>query len=81
MLNISDGKPYGMISAGLQGHDGQFLSILAQSRVKPDFSMKVGGRDFTVADLIEYEKRSCQSGKELTFKLIALSHYLKSDET
>jgi hypothetical protein len=34
-----------------------------------------------VADLIEYEKRTCKPGIELTFKLIALSHYLKSDET
>ena len=43
--------------------------------------MHIGGKDFTVADFIEEEKLTCQSGTELTFKLIALSHYLPSDAT
>lgn len=66
---------------GVQGHHGQFLAMLAQSRVKTDFPIRVEGKDFTVADLIEFEKRTCYSKTELTFKLIALSHYLKSDDT
>jgi hypothetical protein len=41
--------------------------------------MRIGGRDFTVVDYIEEEKATCQSGTELTFKLLALSHYLPSD--
>ncbi len=66
---------------GTQGHAGQFLAMLAQWRVRPETPMKVQGRDFTVADLIEYEKRTCEPKSELTFKLIALSYYLDSDTT
>ncbi len=43
--------------------------------------MRIDGKDFTVADYIEEEKATCQSGTELTFKLIALAHYLPSDAT
>jgi hypothetical protein len=66
-----------MIGPGVQGHKGQFLAMLAQSKVSSEYPMKVEGKDFTIADLIEYEKRTCEAGTELTFKLIALTHYLK----
>jgi hypothetical protein len=66
---------------GLQGHDGQLLSVLAQAHVMPDYAIKVGGQDFTVADLVDYEKRTCAARTELTFKLIGLAHYLDSDAT
>jgi hypothetical protein len=66
---------------GLQGHLGQFLAIIAQSHVPADFPMKIGGKDFTIKDLIEHEKQDCRAGEELTFKLIGLSHYLDSDDT
>lgn len=69
------------IGPGVQGHAGQYLAMLAQSRVKSTFPMKVDGRDFTVADLIEHEKLTCRPNTELTFKLIALSHYLRSDDS
>lgn len=68
-------------TAGMQGHAGQFLAMLAQSRVRPETSMRVQGREFTVADFIEYEKKTCEPKTELTFKLIALAYYLESDET
>lgn len=68
------------IGPGVQGHAGQFLAMLAQSRVRTDYPIKIDGRDFTVADLIEHEKHTCQPRTELTFKLIALTHYLKSDD-
>jgi hypothetical protein len=63
----------------VQGHHGQFLAILAQSKVMPDYPILVGKRSFTVEDLIETEKLSCFSKTELTFKLISLAHYLDSD--
>lgn len=68
------------IGPGVQGHPGQFLAMLAQSRVKTDFPLLVDGQKFNVADLIQYEKDTCRPQTELTFKLIAFSHYLKSDE-
>jgi len=69
------------LGPGIQGHDGQFLAILAQSRVKENYPIRVGGKEFTIEDLIEYEKRTCRSSTELTFKLIGLSYYLDSDAT
>lgn len=65
----------------VQGHHGQFLAILAQAKVMKDYPIELKGQNFTVADLIEFEKLGCQHGMELTFKLISLSHYLDLDET
>ena len=59
---------------------GILLAMLAQSRVRTDYPMKVDNFDFKVADLVEHEKHTCQPRTELTFKLIALVHYLKSDD-
>jgi len=66
---------------GFQGHEGQFLHMLALSRVKSTYPMRVDGHELTVQDLIAYEKATCRPKSELTFKLIALSHYLPSDAT
>lgn len=74
------GQLVAQIGPGVQGHAGQFLSMLAQSRVTTDYPIRVDGQNFSVASLIEYEKQTCRPKTELTFKLIALSHYLKSDE-
>jgi hypothetical protein len=60
---------------GLQGHLGQFLAMLAQCRVSPDYPIHVGDHEFTIKDLIEAEKKTCYPKSELTFKLIALQHY------
>jgi hypothetical protein len=80
LFHLDNGQIAAYIGPGLQGHRGQFLSMLAQSKVDPTYPMRVEGREFKVADLIEYEKRTCEAGTELTFKLIALAHYLKHDE-
>jgi hypothetical protein len=64
----------------VQGHPGQFLAMLAQSRVKTDFPMLIEGQKFTVADLLQHEMDTCRPKTELTFKLIAFTHYLKSDQ-
>lgn len=64
---------------GLQGHDGQLLAILAQARVKDSYPMRIGGRDFTIADLVRYEQATCEPNTELTFKLIGLNRYLDPD--
>lgn len=69
------------IGPGVQGHAGQFMAMLAQSRVKSIYPMRIEGKDFTVADLIEHEKLTCEAGTELTFKLIGLSHYLDTEAT
>lgn len=76
-----DGTFRPAVGAGVQGHEGQFLGILAQSRVPANYPLQVGRKRYTVEDLIEYEMRTCQAKTELTFKLIALSHYLVNDAT
>jgi hypothetical protein len=68
------------VGPGVQGHPGQFLGMLAQSHVSPESPFELGGRQYTVADLIAQEKRDINSQMELTFKLIALSYYLNSDD-
>ena len=64
---------------GCQGHAGQFLAILAQSRVNRDYPLIVDSQRLTVADLIEYEKQTCRGKSELSFQLIGLSHYLDTE--
>jgi hypothetical protein len=61
---------------GYQGHDGQLLAILAQSRVKIDYPLVVQGQRLSIADLVRTEQLSCRARTELTFKLIGLAHYL-----
>lgn len=65
----------------LQGHMGQFLAMLAQCKVSPDYPVRVDKHDLTVQDLIQAEMDTCYPKHELTFKLIALMHYLDSDTT
>lgn len=81
MLLINRGKIDASRGVGVQGHGGQFLAILAQSYVKSDYPMMVEGRQFTLQDLINREMETCVAGEELTFKLIAMAHYLDPDAT
>ena len=68
------------VGGGVQGHQGQFLAILAQCQVPPDYPIQIGNQKFTVEDLVLYEMATCREKSELTFKLIGLSYYLDSDK-
>ncbi len=81
MLYLDRGQIVARKGPGVQGHYGQFLAILAQSRLPIDYPMLISGKTFTIGDLVEHEKLDCQPGEELTFKLIGLMHYLDSDAT
>jgi hypothetical protein len=81
LFYLNDGEIVARQGPGLQGHYGQFLAIIAQCHVKPNYPINVGGRMFSIDSLIEHEKMGCQAGEELTFKLIGLMHYLDSDAT
>lgn len=81
LLTLQNGRPHAEIGVGVQGHPGQLLAILAQSRVSLDTPLKIQGRDFTLKDLLEEEKLDCRADTELTFRLIAFSHYLDLNET
>ena len=79
ILEVNGGRVAARKGPQVQGHPGQFLAILAQSSVTTDCPIKVGGKHFTLADLIESEKLGCEAGTELTFKLISFSYYLNID--
>jgi hypothetical protein len=79
LLDVQEGRLVARKGVGMQGHHGQLLAILAQSYVPLDYSLVVGERKFTVVDLVNTEKLSCETGMELTFKLISLVHYLDCD--
>ncbi len=74
-----DGELSVRVGPALQGHRGQLLAMLAQSRINVNYPMLVEDNELKVADLIAMEKRTCYPRTELTFKLIALMHYLDSD--
>lgn len=69
------------VGPGVQGHPGQFLAMLAQCRIDRDYEIRIDDYRYTIRDLIEYEKQTCVPKSELTFKLIAFSHYLDADAT
>jgi len=68
------------LGPGVQGHEGQFLAILAQSKVASNYPIKVGDRGYTVNDLVRYEMATCREKSELTFKLLGLSYYLEPNQ-
>lgn len=63
------------VAPGVQGHDAQFLSALAQACVPNSYLLRVGDEQRTVADLVNHEQQTCQAGSEQTFKLIGIAHY------
>ncbi|HEY4308509.1 MAG TPA: hypothetical protein VGN12_03565 [Pirellulales bacterium] len=79
ILEVTEGKLAARKGPQVQGHPGQFLAILAQWNIATNCPIKVGNQQFTLEDLIQSEKLGCQTGMELTFKLIGLSYYLDID--
>jgi hypothetical protein len=68
------------VGGGVQGHEGQFLAILAQCQVPLDYPIQIGSKKFKVEDLVRYEMATCKEKSELTFKLIGLSYYVDADK-
>ncbi len=81
LLYVKNGELKAKTGPGLQGHDGQLLAMLAQTRIRADYPIRVDNRDFEVRDLIAMEKETCRGRMELTFKLIGLAHYLHPDDS
>ena len=80
LLGSSNNLPAARIGYGCQEHPGEFLAMLAMSRVAGSYSVRVGGKTFQVADLVESEKLGCRSGADLSLKLIGLAHYVTEPE-
>jgi hypothetical protein len=64
---------------GLQGHQAQLLAVFGLIDVPSNYPVYAAKQKFTVADILEREKRDCKVNTELTFTLIGLAHYADSD--
>ena len=70
-----------------QGHPDQWLGYLSQCGVGPDgpgglplsTPLAVGGRSFTLADLLAQARHDIRPGQEATWTLMALSRHLPTD--
>jgi hypothetical protein len=69
------------IGYGMQGHPGQFLAVLALSRVPSDYPIRVGEETGTIADLVEFEKLQCTAGGDLSLALVGLAYYVGFEDT
>jgi hypothetical protein len=76
LLGAYKKHPAARIGYGYQEHPGEFLSMLAMSRVPDKYPIHVGGKTYKVADVVEAEKLGCRSGGDLSLKLIGLAHYV-----
>jgi len=64
---------------GLQGHQAQLLAIFGLINVPLNYPVYASRQKFSVADILQREMLDCKVNTELTFTLIALSHYTDSD--
>ena len=80
LFDQEDGQIVVKSGVGLQGHEGQLLAVFSLCNVPASYPVYAGNTKFAVQDIVESEMLACKSGEELTFMLIALSHYLDTDE-
>ncbi len=80
MLGPSEGHVAARIGYGYQEQPGEFLAMLALSRVQSDYPVRVGKTVRTVADLVEAEKLGCRSGSDASLKLVGLACYVDEPE-
>ena len=80
MLTHSRDHVAARIGYGYQEHPGEFLAMLALSRVPAEYPVRVGKDTRSVADLAEAEKLACRSGSDLSLELIGLSYYVDEPE-
>ena len=64
-----------------QGHPDQWLGYLSQCGLQLDDKLKVHGKDYQVADLLEQAKWDIRPGTEATWTLMAFATYLPLDAT
>jgi hypothetical protein len=75
LLIGQQGRVAARIGYGYQEHPGEFLAMLAMSRVPADYALHVGPNVPKVSDLVETEKLACRRGGDLSLVLVGLVHY------
>jgi len=63
----------------MQGHPDQFLAIFAQCGVPVETKIEVGGKAYTVRDLVERAKSDAYVGQEASWTIIAIAQYESTD--
>ena len=63
------------IGYGYQENPGEFLAVLAMSRVSAGYPVRVGKDVRKVADIVTAEKLACRAGGDASLRLIGLSYY------
>lgn len=81
LMTSANGKIQVREGTGLQGHQAQFLAVMSLVGVPSTYPLYVGSQRYNIKDLVEVEAAACEDGKELTFTLIGLAHYLDTDTT
>lgn len=80
LLGMSEGHIAARVGYGYQEQPGEFLAMLAMSRVQGDYPVRVGQTVRNVADIVEGEKLACRSGNDLSLALVGLSYYVEEPE-
>lgn len=80
MLGPSQGHIAARVGYGCQERPGEFLAMLAMSRVQSNYPIRAGRGTRSVADVVEAEKLGCRSGSDLSLKLVGLSYYVDEPE-
>jgi hypothetical protein len=76
LLGLNQGHVAPRIGYGCQEHAGEFLAMLAMSRVQTNYPVRIGRLTRSVADVVDAEKRNCRDGDDLSLKLLGLSYYV-----
>ncbi len=80
MLGRSQDHAAARIGYGYQERPGEFLAMLAHSRVQPDYPVRLGRNVRKVADLVEAEKLGCRAGSDMSSALVGLAYYVEQPE-
>ncbi len=75
LLRSGENRICARVGAGYQKRPASFLALLAMSNIMPNYEMKVGGNEFTIANLIASEKATLSKGMNLSMALVGLSFY------
>ena len=81
LMTTDKGKLQVREGVGLQGHQAQFLAVMAMAGVPSNYPLYVGRQRFDIEDLVKAEAAACRDDAELTFTLIGLSYYLDTETT
>ncbi|MCE5269311.1 MAG: hypothetical protein LLG00_15650, partial [Planctomycetaceae bacterium] len=80
MLGRSKDHIAARIGYGYQERPGEFLAMLALSRVQPDYPVRLGKTVRKVADVVQAEKLACRADSDMSLALVGLAYYVDEPE-